>query len=152
MSAAKVWIPRDAAALAAGADDVADALHELGTARTLALELVRNGSRGLLWLEPLLEVATPAGRVAFGPVQASDVADLVDRGLLDAAAGLPEALAAHPLHLGLTEQLPWLARQQRVTFARVGLADPLSLDDYAALGGWAGLDKALALAPAAIVG
>ena len=116
---------------------------------------MRNGSRGLLWLEPLLEVATPAGRVAFGPVQAGDVAGLVDAGLLDdvdRAVGLSDALAAHPLHLGLTEQLPYFAKQRRITFARVGLTDPLSLDDYAAHGGWAGLDKALAMAPTAVVG
>ena len=155
MSAATVWIPRDAAALAAGADDVAQALVEIAAARGLPLKLVRNGSRGLLWLEPLLEVATPAGRVAFGPVRVEDIPDLVCRGLLDestALDGLSDALVAHPLRLGLTEQLPYFAKQQRITFARVGLTDPLSLDDYAAHGGWAGLDRALALAPTAIVG
>ncbi len=155
MSSPTVWIPRDAAALAAGADEAAAALAALAAERGRPLALVRNGSRGMLWLEPLLEVATPAGRVAFGPVQASDVAELVARGLLDdatAQSGLPAALAAHALHLGPTEALPWLARQERVTFARVGLADPLSLDDYAAHGGWAGLDKALAMTPGAVVG
>ena len=155
MTSATVWIPRDAAALAAGAQDVADALSALAAERGLPLALGRNGSRGLLWLEPLLEVATPAGRVAFGPVQAGDVAGLVDAGLLDgstARVGLPEALAAHPLHLGLTEALPYFARQRRITFARVGVTDPLSLDDYAAHGGWKGLDKALSVAPSAVVG
>jgi len=155
MSAATVWIPRDAAALAAGADEVMDALQDAADRRGLSPRVVRNGSRGLLWLEPLLEVATPGGRIAFGPVQASDVASLVDAGLLDdatALAGAPAALAAHPLWLGPTEQLPYFAKQQRITFARVGLIDPLSLDDYAAHGGWAGLDRALALAPAAVVG
>jgi formate dehydrogenase iron-sulfur subunit len=155
MNAPTVWIPRDAAALAAGADEVADELAAVAARRGLPLNLVRNGSRGLLWLEPLLEVATPGGRVAFGPLRAQDVADLVCRGLLDestALDGLSDALVAHPLRLGLTEEIPYLAKQQRITFARVGLADPLSLDDYAAHGGWAGLDKALALAPAAVVG
>ena len=155
MTSPTVWIPRDAAALAAGADDVADALIAVAAERGVPLDLVRNGSRGMLWLEPLLEVATPAGRVAFGPVQAADVAGLVGRGLLDestARTGLPEALAAHPLHLGLTEALPYFAKQRRITFARVGVTDPLSLDDYAAHGGWAGLDKALAMAPGAVVG
>ena len=155
MTSSTVWIPRDAAALAAGADDVADALIAVAAQRGLPLNLVRNGSRGLLWLEPLLEVATPAGRVAFGPVRADDVASLVDAGLLDesiALDGLSDALVAHPLRLGLTEALPYFARQQRITFARVGLTDPLSLDDYAAYGGWAGLDKALAMAPTAVVG
>ena len=155
MNSPTVWIPRDAAALAAGADELADALAAAAAERGQALKLVRNGSRGLLWLEPLLEVSTPAGRVAFGPVQAEDVAELVRRGLLaesTASAGLSEALAAHPLRLGLTEELPYFAKQQRITFARVGLNDPLSLADYAAQGGWAGLDKALAMAPSAIVG
>ncbi|MFL6700491.1 MAG: NADH-ubiquinone oxidoreductase-F iron-sulfur binding region domain-containing protein [Vitreoscilla sp.] len=155
MTTPRVWIPRDAAALAAGADDVAAALGTIAAERALPLAVVRNGSRGLLWLEPLLEVATPAGRAAFGPVQPSDVAGLVDAGLLDpstALRGMPETLAAHPLCLGLTEALPWFARQQRITFARVGVTDPLSLDDYAAHGGWAGLDKALAMAPSAVVG
>ena len=73
MTAATLWLPRDAAAVAAGADDVAAALDAAASARNLPLALVRNGSRGLLWLEPLLEVATPAGRVAFGPVQVGDV-------------------------------------------------------------------------------
>ena len=76
MNAPTIWIPRDAAALAAGADDVADALATVAAEHGLPLNLVRNGSRGLLWLEPLLEVATPAGRVAFGPVQAADIAAL----------------------------------------------------------------------------
>ena len=154
MTSPTVWIPRDAAALAAGADDVADALMAVAAERGFPLDLVRNGSRGMLWLEPLLEVATPAGRVAFGPVQAADIADLVGRGLLDestALAGLPEALADHPLRLGLTDALPYFAKQQRITFARVGITDPLSLDDYAEHGGWAGLDKALAMAPGAVV-
>jgi formate dehydrogenase iron-sulfur subunit len=155
MSIPTVWIPRDAAALAAGADDVADALIAVAAERERPLNLVRNGSRGLLWLEPLLEVATPAGRVAFGPLRAADVPDLVCRGLLDestALDGLSDALVAHPLRLGLIEEIPYFARQQRITFARVGLNDPLSLPDYAAHGGWAGLDKALAMAPGAVVG
>ena len=155
MSATTVWIPRDAAALAAGADEVVDALQQAAIQRGLSPRIVRNGSRGLLWLEPLLEVATPEGRVAFGPLQEADVASLVDAGLLDdstARDGLPDALVAHPLWLGLTEQLPYFAKQQRITFARVGLTDPLSLDDYAAHGGWSGLDRALAMAPTAVVG
>ncbi len=155
MTPAALYLPRDAAAVALGADEVADALKAIAAQRLQAPELVRNGSRGMLWLEPLLEVSTPAGRVAFGPVQVADVADLVQRGLFDdtiAQAGLPAALAAHPLHLGLTEQIPYFARQQRITFARVGIADPLSLDDYAAQGGWSGLDRALSMAPTAVVG
>jgi formate dehydrogenase iron-sulfur subunit len=147
-----LFLPRDAAALALGADELAAAIAQAAAARGREIALVRNGSRGLLWLEPLLEVATPAGRVAFGPLAPEDVPGLLDAGLLDAHAGLPPALAAHPRHLGDIEAHPYFARQQRVTFARVGVTDPLSLDDYAAHGGWAGLDKALAMTPAAVVG
>jgi formate dehydrogenase iron-sulfur subunit len=150
-----LYLSRDAAAVAAGADEVAEALWDAAVARDDVLNHIRTGSRGMLWLEPLLEVETPAGRVAFGPVAVADVESLVDAGILDDANrldGLRDSLRAHPLHLGLTEQIPYFARQQRITFARVGLTNPLSLHDYAAHGGWAGLDKALAMAPGAVVG
>ena len=143
MSAVTVYVPRDSAALAAGADAVADALQAQCAARGLALRLVRNGSRGLLWLEPLVEVQTPRGRVAYGPVAADDVPGLLDAGLLQGGD--------HPLRQGVTEQIPFLALQERLTFARMGVIDPLSLADYEAHGGWAGLRRALALAPEQIV-
>ncbi len=156
MSAPLLFLPRDAAAVALGADRVADALQAAlaASASADAPALVRNGTRGLLWLEPMLEVATSAGRVAFGPVAPEDVPSLLAAGLLQATPGtaLPAPLAAHRLHLGPTEQIPYFARQQRVTFARVGVTDPLSLADYAAHGGWRGLDRALAMSPTAVVG
>lgn len=139
----RVYIPRDSAALAVGADEVAAALADECTRRGLALELVRNGSRGLFWLEPLVEVDTPQGRVAYGPVSPEDVPGLLDAGLL---SGAPHALCH-----GLTEKMPWLARQQRLTFARMGVTDPLSLADYEAHGGWAGLRRARELGAAAVV-
>lgn len=142
-----VFVPRDSAALAVGADEVAQALTEACAARGIALNLVRNGSRGMFWLETLVEVATPQGRRAFGPVEADDVDALLDAGLLDGSTHAQ----SHPLSLGLTEQLPWLARQERLTFARMGLTDPLSLADYAAHGGWAGLRRAIALGGEAVV-
>ncbi|MDO5288139.1 MAG: NADH-ubiquinone oxidoreductase-F iron-sulfur binding region domain-containing protein [Pseudomonadota bacterium] len=138
-----VYVPRDAAARAAGADQVAQALQAEAARRGLPLRLVRNGSRGLFWLEPMVEVATPAGRVAYGPVQASDVPGLLDAGLLHGAA--------HPLSHGLTERMPYLARQERLTCARMGVTDPLSLDDYAAHEGWVGLQRALGMGSAEIV-
>jgi len=144
---ATVYVPRDSAALAVGANEVAEALTAACAQRGIALNLVRNSSRGMFWLETLLEVATPQGRVAFGPVEADDIASLLDAGLLD---GHTHA-ASHPLSLGLTEQLPWLARQERLTFARMGLTDPLSLADYEAHGGWAGLRRAIALGGEATV-
>lgn len=143
VAATRIYVPRDAAALAVGADAVAQALQRECAARGLAVELVRNGSRGLLWLETLVEVETAQGRVAYGPVQAADVPGLLNAGMLQ---GRPHALCH-----GLTEQIPYLARQERLTFARVGLIDPLSLQDYEAHGGWQGLKAAAAMAPEAVV-
>ena len=143
MSAVKVFVPRDSAALAVGADEVAAALIAECQCRGLAIELVRNGSRGLLWLETLVEVQTPQGRVAYGPVEATDVPGLLDAGLLSGGA--------HPLCHGFTEQIPYLALQERLSFRRVGVTDPLSLADYEAHEGWAGLRKALQLDGAGIV-
>ncbi|MCG2584949.1 NADH-quinone oxidoreductase subunit NuoF [Massilia sp. TS11] len=132
-----VFVPRDSAALALGAEAVASAIAAEAARRGLDVQIVRNGSRGMFWLEPLVEVATPAGRVAYGPVQADAVAGLFDAGFLEGGA--------HALALGPTEAIPFLARQQRLTFARMGVTDPLSLSDYAAHGGWLGLQAALAL-------
>jgi formate dehydrogenase iron-sulfur subunit len=140
---ARIYVPIDAAALSVGAGAVADAITaEIGR-NTLDCVLVRNGSRGMLWLEPLVEIETPAGRVAYGPVTAADVPSLFAAGFLTGGA--------HPLRLGLTEEIPYFKAQQRLTFARCGITDPLSIADYAAHGGWCGLDKALTLAPLQIV-
>jgi formate dehydrogenase iron-sulfur subunit len=143
VSAVTLYVPRDAAALAAGADDVALAITAEAQRRGLPVQVVRNGSRGLFWLEPLVEVATPAGRVAYGPVSADDVPALFDAGWLEGGA--------HALGHGLTEHIPYLAKQERLTFARMGVIDPLSLADYAAHEGWAGLKRALAMDGAAVV-
>jgi len=138
-----VYVPRDSAALAVGADRVARAIAAEATARGLSVNLVRNGSRGMFWLEPLVEVLTPSGRVAYGPVTTKDVANLFDSGFLQGSA--------HALHLGLTDEIPYLKKQERLTFARMGITDPLSLADYEAHEGFAGLRRALTLAPADIV-
>ena len=143
MSAVTVYVPRDSAALAVGADEVAAALQAECARRGLALNLVRNGSRGMFWLETLVEVATPQGRIAYGPVEVDDVPALLDAGLL---AGSPHALCH-----GVTEQIPYLAKQERLTFARMGITDPVSIADYEAHEGYAGLRAALALKPEAIV-
>jgi formate dehydrogenase iron-sulfur subunit len=139
----KLYVPRDSAALAVGADEVAEALQAECAKRGLAVEIVRNGSRGMFWLEPLVEVATPQGRVAYGPVAPDDVPALLDAGLLQGAA--------HALGHGLTERIPYLAKQERLTFARMGITDPLSLADYEAHDGWTGLTRALQMDGAAIV-
>ena len=132
-----VLVPGDSAARSVGADDVAALIVASAATRGDEVELVRNGSRGLLWLEPMVEVVTAEGRIAYGPVTASDVDSLLDAGLLLGGD--------HPLCLGRTDDIPWLARQQRVTFARVGVVDPLDPVDYERHGGLVGLRRALTL-------
>lgn len=138
-----VYVPRDAAALSLGAESVANAIAAQAVQRGLDVRIVRNGSRGLFWLEPLIEVVTSAGRHAYGPVAVADVTGLFDAGFLEGRA--------HALHLGLTDGIPELASQQRLTFARVGVIDPASIDDYISHDGYAGLRRALAMTPADIV-
>jgi formate dehydrogenase iron-sulfur subunit len=143
VSAARIYVPRDAAARGVGADAVADAIAQEAARRGVAVELVRNGSRGLYWLEPLVEVATPSGRIAYGPVTPEAVA-----GLFDAKF---EQAGSHALRHGRTDDIPYLKSQERLTFARVGITDPRSLKDYLDHGGYRGLKAALAMEPAAIV-
>jgi len=137
----RIYVPCDSGALAVGADAVAAAIAQQAAQRGIDVTIVRNGTRGLLWLEPLVEVDTPDGRIGFGPVDAGDVPALFDAGFQD----------SHPLALGLVDRIPYLARQQRLTFARIGITDPLSLDDYEAHGGYRGLRKALLKTPEEIV-
>ena len=139
----KVYVSRDATALAVGAQPVALAVASIAQQQGADVEIVRNGSRGLFWLEPLVEVETASGRHAYGPVTAGDVPGLFKAGFL--------AAATHPLYLGLTEEIPELRSQQRLTFARVGVVDPVSVSDYVAHDGYAGLRRALAMPPADIV-
>ena len=138
-----VYVPRDASALSLGAEAVASAIAAQATHRGLDVTIVRNGSRGMFWLEPLVEVVTPQGRMAYGPVQPEDVASLFDAEFLHGGA--------HALALGPTEDIAYLKNQQRLTFARVGIVDPRSLDDYLAHGGYRGLDAALRMSDAEIV-
>ncbi|MGI8397322.1 formate dehydrogenase beta subunit [Agrobacterium deltaense] len=138
-----VFVPGDSAALAVGADRVAEAIGREAASRNLEVHIVRNGSRGMLWLEVLVEVRTEHGRIAYGPVKASDVASLFDAGFLTGGE--------HRLCLGPTKDIPFLKSQTRLTFARCGVTDPLSLADYRAYQGLKGLEKAVAMAPADIV-
>ena len=138
-----IYIPCDSTALALGADQVAAAVAAEATKRQCDIKIIRNGSRGLFWLEPLVEVTTPQGRMAYGPVSAADVAGLFDADFL---SGKP-----HKLAQGLTENIPFLKNQERLTFARVGITDPLSLDDYIVHDGFKGLQNALTLTPEDIV-
>ncbi|MDE2294952.1 MAG: NADH-quinone oxidoreductase subunit NuoF [Gammaproteobacteria bacterium] len=144
MSAASiVYVPADASAVAVGADAVAAAIHAEAARRGASVRIVRNGSRGLLWLEPLVEADTPAGRIAYGPVAPGDVPGLFDAGFLGGGT--------HRSCLGPTAQIAYLKNQERLTFARVGLTDPLDLEAYRAHGGFRGLDAALDLKPGEIV-
>jgi formate dehydrogenase iron-sulfur subunit len=140
-----IFVPCDSSARSVGADEVAEAIARIAdqaSPRT-DIRIVRNGSRGMFWLEPLVEVATPAGRIAYGPVAATDVPGLFEAGFTEGGV--------HPLRLGPTEQIPYLKKQERLTFARVGITDPRSLSDYEAHGGWRGLRAAIAMQGADIV-
>ena len=138
-----VYVPGDAGALSLGAGEVARAIAEEAARRRAAVKVVRNGSRGAYWLEPLIEVLTPRGRLAYGPVTTGDVAGLFNADFLDGGS--------HALSLGATEAIPWLKGQQRLTFERVGIIDPTSVADYVKHGGYQGLTRALSMEPAAIV-
>lgn len=138
----RFFIPCDAAAIAVDADRVAEALQAAADARGITIDIVRTGSRGLHWLEPLVEHDTRDGRIAYGPVVPDDATGVLEAALVG---------AAHPLCHGLTEALPFFAKQARLTFARCGIVDPRSLEDYIAHGGYRGLAAALDVGPAAIV-
>jgi len=140
----RIFVPRDSTALALGADEVAVAIAQEAARRRLDIDIVRNGTRGLLWLEPLVEVETAAGRIGFGEVAEDDVAALFD-------AGFHLGQSSHRASLGLVEEIPYLKQQQRLTFARTGITDPLSLADYEAHGGYEGLRRALTMDASAIV-
>jgi formate dehydrogenase iron-sulfur subunit len=138
----RLFVPRDAGSVAVGADEVALSLKQAAAKRGIPVEIIRTGSRGLYWLEPMVEVATPQGRIAFGPITPADASSLLDAVM---------ASAPHPLQLGTTDDIPWLKRQTRLTFARCGVIDPRSLDDYRANGGYKGLERALSLGSDAIL-
>lgn len=138
----KVYIPADTSALSLGADEVAGKFQRLARKRGVQVEVVRNGSRGAFSLEPLVEAETPEGRVAWGPVAPGDAETV-----FDSVVGNGE----HPLFLGPVENIPYLKDQTRITFKRVGLIDPLSMDDYIKHGGLEGLKKALEITPVEIV-
>ena len=139
----RVFVPCDTTAVSIGADSVARRIEEVARERGSDIQIVRNGSRGMFWLEPMVEVVAGEQRIAYGPVTATDVPGLFDAGCLNGGM--------HALCLGPTGDIPWFRNQERLTFARVGLIDPLSLEDYQANGGLAGLRKAIAMSPADIV-
>lgn len=143
MTPITLYIPRDTAAVAAGVEKLIPLIQKLAQAQQQPIKIVRNGTHGLLWLEPLIEVQTSQGRIAYGPVTPKDLPSLFDANWLQ---GQP-----HPLCHGITTEIPYLKNQERLTFSRIGHIDPLSLDDYAAHDGWQGLHQALSLNPATLV-
>jgi formate dehydrogenase iron-sulfur subunit len=132
----RIFVPRDAGAVAVGADEVVIAFERNAAQRGVALEIVRTGSRGLYWLEPMVEIATAQGRIAFGPVTDTNVPSVLDAMIGD---------GPHALRLGIADEIPWLKRQTRLTFARCGVIDPRSVEDYRAHDGYKGLERALTL-------
>ena len=139
----RVFIPNDSSAVSVGADIVASGIANEAPRQGFDIELVRTGSRGLFWLEPLVEVETAVGRVGYGPIAPGEAAQLFEADFLRGGA--------HPRALGRVDDIPYLARQQRLIFARCGVTDPLSLDDYRRYGGLRGLERALALGPKATI-
>jgi formate dehydrogenase iron-sulfur subunit len=138
-----VFISGDSTAISMGANRTAAAVVKEAAQRGIDINLIRNGSRGLYWLEPLVEVVVNDERVAYSAVNPADVASLFDADFLHGGQ--------HPLALGSVEEIPYFKRQQRLTFARVGITDPISLDDYIAHDGYNGLKNALAYTQAEIV-
>jgi formate dehydrogenase iron-sulfur subunit len=138
-----VYVSRDASALSMGTESVAQAIQKESAKLSKDVQIVRNGSRGMAWLEPLVEVSTSKGRVAYGNVSAGDVPGLFGKGFLEGAS--------HSLCLGLTEEIPYFKNQERLTFARVGVTDPVSITDYIQSGGFKGLGNALKLSGEQII-
>lgn len=138
-----IYVPCDSSAISLGANRVAAAIAREAEKRGIAIQLIRNGSRGMFWLEPLVEVVTSKGRLGYGPVQVSDVPGLFDAAFLQGES--------HRLALGLIEELDCLKKQQRLTFARIGKTDTVSLDDYITNDGYCGLTSALSMAPQDVI-
>jgi formate dehydrogenase iron-sulfur subunit len=138
-----VYVPCDSVALSLDGDAITEAIMNMAAQRGLDLEVRRNSSRGMFWLEPLIEVETSEGRIGYGPVTLDDVDSLFD-------AGFPD-VTSHALCVGLVEQIPFLKQQQRLIFPRAGITRPVSIQDYTEHGGFSGLEKALELSPQAIV-
>lgn len=143
MNKVTLYIPRDTAARAMGVEELIEPIQRKAKEQGIELAIIRNGTRGMLWLEPLVEVLTDQGRIAYGPVLEEDLDSLF---VADWMHG-----GQHPLCHGLTDEISYLKNQERLTFARIGIIDPLNLQDYAKHGGWVGLKNALDLEPEAII-
>ena len=139
----KIYLPADVVAIALGADRVLRTLMDEAGRRGLTIDVVRTGTRGAIWMEPLLEVETAEGRIGYANVKPKDVAGLLDAGLLTGGE--------HALRIGRPEEHAWFAGQTRLTFERCGIVDPVSAEDYRAHGGYVGLANVLEMGPQATV-
>lgn len=137
MAMIKVYVPRETAAISLGANEIAGEIERQAIEAGESIELIRNGSWGISWLEPLVEVGVGDSRIAYGNVTAEDVAGLFESGFLKGGD--------HPRRLGLTQEIPYLANQDRWSFLRCGMIDPLSVEDYRANKGFFALEKAFAI-------
>tara|TARA_B100000029_G_scaffold516792_1_gene634310 strand:+ start:8696 stop:10240 length:1545 start_codon:yes stop_codon:yes gene_type:complete len=144
MANIKVYVPRDTTACSLGADSVAVSLQHYFSNNDIDCEVVRSGSRGLYWLEPLIEIETDSGRIAYGPIGPNIIDEFI-------AAKFWRINKEHWSYLGVVDEIPYLQKQQRVTFARVGVIDPLSLSDYENHFGFSGLKQALDMSSQEIV-
>ncbi|MBL4820538.1 MAG: formate dehydrogenase [Gammaproteobacteria bacterium] len=147
-SVTRLFIPRDTTACSLGSELVAVKFHQAIEKENLPLKIVRNGSRGLYWLEPMIELETEQGRVAYGPVRPGDVDEFIASRCWESNFNKQ---VHHPLLLGLTEKIPFLEKQQRLSFARVGVVDPGSVKDYRQWDGFTGLEKALEMTAQEVV-
>ena len=143
MAATKIYVPRETAAISVGADDVAIAIARQAKEAGESIELIRNGSWGATWLEPLVEVLVDDKRIAYGNVQASDIPGLFAAGFLTGGD--------HSRRIGPINEIPYLINQDRWTFWRCGLIDPLSIDDFRAHQGFKAFEKAVELGTDGII-
>ena len=135
MARTKIYVPRETAAVSVGADEVALAIAQVSKKNGTNIELIRNGSWGASWLEPMVEVEVDGARVAYGNVAAADVASLFDADFINGGE--------HERRLGPTIEIPYLINQDRWTFWRCGLINPLSIEDFEQHQGFKALTKAL---------
>ena len=143
MAPVRTFVPRETAAVSVGADEIAVEIARTAKARGASIELIRNGSWGATWLEPLVEVEVDGKRIAYGNVTAADVADMFSAGFLEGGK--------HARRIGPVTEIPYLIDQDRWTFFRCGLIDPLSIDSFRRHKGFDAIEKAFEMGAEAII-
>ncbi|MEO1042042.1 MAG: NADH-ubiquinone oxidoreductase-F iron-sulfur binding region domain-containing protein [Pseudomonadota bacterium] len=137
----RLFLPLDSVAISLGADELAVALVRTAEEQGVEIDIVRTGSRGLHWLEPLLEVERNGTRVGYGPIDEQEAGDVLTALVAD---------GSHDKCVGPVEEIPFLKNQTRLIFGRCGITDPLSLRDYQNHGGLDGLHAAQTMRPSTI--